>query len=480
MTVREQVLTGIKWTAGGKLGTQVISWAITLIVMRLLTPDDYGLLAMATVFIAFMLMLSEAGLGPALIQKQDLDEASLRSVFAIVIIANSGLLLLFNLLAPVIADFFNEDRLIPILRVLSLQFLLKIFDTLPIVQLYRHLRFKALSLISFSTTIAGSVLTLLMAFAQFGVWALVLGNLFAAILNVIAINIAAPIHLAPRFSLTGMRHLLSFGKNVTLSRILWFFYMQIDTIIVGKLLGREALGFYSISMQLATLPVQRISSIINQVAFPVFSRIQDDREQFRSFILKAIRLLSLVAFPVLWGISSVANEIVLLFLGEKWIDAILPLQLLALIMPFRMIGNFFPSVTNALGRPDISLGNTLYAVSIIPAALLIGATQWGLTGVVIAWVITSPVVIIYAVHRSLRIIELNLLCFFRSIVLAMSSAAGMYLAVWGVSALLAGNIDPWVKLSVMVAAGALAYIGLTLALNKHGYDEAIDLIRRQY
>lgn len=258
MTVREQVLTGLKWTVGGKLGAQIITWAITLIVMRLLTPDDYGLLAMASIFVAFMLMLSEAGLGPALIQKQDLDEASLRSVFAIVIIANIGLLLLFNLLVPIIADFFNEDRLIPILRVLSLQFLLKIFDTLPGVQLYRQLRFRSLSLINFSTTIAGSVLTLLMAFAQFGVWALVLGNLFAAILNVVAINIAAPVHLRPRFSLTGMRHLLSFGRNVTLSRLLWFFFTQADTTIIGKLLGKEALGFYSISMQLASLPVQNL------------------------------------------------------------------------------------------------------------------------------------------------------------------------------------------------------------------------------
>lgn len=480
MTVREQVLTGLKWTAGGKLGAQVITWAITLIVMRLLTPEDYGLLAMASVFVAFMLMLSEAGLGPALIQKQDLDETSLRSVFTIVIIANIGLLLLLNLLAPVIADFFKEDRLIPILRVLSLQFLLNIFSTLPVVQLYRQLRFKALSLISFSTTIVGSVMTLLMAFAQFGVWALILGNLFAAVLNVIVINIVGPIRLAPRLSLTGINHLLSFGKSVTLSRILWFFYMQIDTIIVGKLLGKEILGFYSISMQLATLPVQRVSSIINQVAFPVFSRIQDDREQFRSFILKAIRVLSLVAFPLLWGISSVANEIVLLFLGDKWSDAILPLQLLALIMPFRMIGNFFPSVTNALGRPDISLENTLYAVGVVPIALLIGAIQWGLTGVVIAWVITTPILTIYAVRRSLRIVTLNLFDFFQSIIPAMSSAAGMYLAVWGISALPVDNIAKWVHLSIMIATGALVYIGLTLIFNKRGYDEVINLVRRQY
>lgn len=114
-----------------------------------------------------------------------------------------------------------------------------------------------------------------------------------------------------------MRSLLAFGGNVTASRLLWFFFTQIDVIIVGKMLGKEMLGFYSVSMQLASMPVQRVSAIVNQVAFPVFSKIQHDHQQFRNVVLKAIRVLSLVAFPILWGISSVADELVLLVLGEN-------------------------------------------------------------------------------------------------------------------------------------------------------------------
>lgn len=478
-SAREQVLSGLKWTAGGKFGAQLITWAITLIVMRLLAPEDYGLLAMATVFVAFMSLLSEAGLGPALIQKSNLDDASVRSVFAIVIIANIGLLLLLNLLAPFIASFFDEERLILILRVLSLGFLLKIFSTLPSVQLYRQLRFKSLSLINFTTTIVGSVVTLLLAFIRPDVWALILGNLFASVLSAIAMNIVAPFYLRPRFSLTGMRDLLSFGKSITLARLLWFSFNQADAVIVGKLLGKEILGFYSVAMQLASLPVQRISSVINQVAFPVFSRIQDDSEQFRSFVLKASRLLSLAAFPVLWGISSVADEIVMLFLGQKWESAILPLQLLALMMPFRMLSNFFPSATDAAGHPEVALVNTYYAVCVIPAALLIGAVYWGLIGVVMAWVLTSPTLAIYAIHRSLRIMNLSLRHFFRSAMPAMSSAASMYLLVWITSSLLADSVDLWVKLMLMITTGALSYVGFSFLLNKQGCQEAIDLVRRR-
>ncbi|MCZ2395941.1 MAG: lipopolysaccharide biosynthesis protein [Chitinophagales bacterium] len=477
MTVREQILTGLKWTAGGRLGAQVITWAITLIVMRLLTPEDYGLLAMANVFFAFMLMLSEAGLGPALIQKKNLDNTSLRSVFAIIILTNASMLLLLNLSAPIIATFFNENRLIPILHVLSLQFLLNIFSTLPSSQLYRQLKFKSLSLINFSTTIIGSILTLLMAYAQLGVWALVLGNLLASMLNVIAINIISPSFLLPRFSLSGMRNLLSFGGNVTLSRLLWFFYAQADTAIVGKFLGKEILGFYSIAMQLASLPVQRVSAIINQVAFPVFSRIQDNQEQFCSFILKAARVLSLIAFPILWGIASIANEIILLFLGEKWQSAILPLQLLALMMPLRVLVHFLPSAVDALGRPDVTMRNSLYASIIMPIAFLIGC-HWGLDGVALSWVIAYPLVFFINIYRMLQVIGLQLSDFFYATMPAMGITIGMYLAVWATATLLTNNIDQWIKLPIMIVTGVLAYIGLTLLLNKRGYYEIIDLIRR--
>jgi teichuronic acid exporter len=476
MTIREQALSGLKWTAGGKLGAQIITWAITLIVIRLLSPEDYGLLAMATVFVAFMLMLAEAGLTPALVQKQELDETALRQVFAIVILVNLVLLGLLNLLAPAIASFFDDERLIPILRVLSLQFLIVTATTIPHVLLYRELKFKHLSLVELTASVAGSVLTLVLAFGSYGVWALVLGNLFTGLWKAIAFNLLVPSHLMPKFSLRGMRSFLSFGGNITLSRLLWFFYTQIDVIIVGKLLGKEMLGFYSVAMHLASMPVQRVSAIIGQVAFPVFSKIQNDLLQFRRFVLKAMRVLSLIAFPVLWGISSIANEMVLLFLGQKWHDAILPLQLLTLMMPLRMLGNFMPNATDALGRPDISLKNTLIATCVIPPMLLLGATQGGLVGVAVAWAVTSPILLIFAVRRSLRIMELKLYDFFHTIMPTVSSAAGMYLAVWIMSMLLGSDISLWVKLLTMIATGVAAYAGLTLILNKRGYQEVMNLI----
>ena len=232
MTIREQAISGLKWTAGGKLAAQAITWATTLIVIRLLHPEDYGLLAMATIFVAFTLMLSEAGLTPALIQKQHLDEIELRQIFAIIISINITLIIVINLVAPLIADFFDDDRLISIIRVLSVQFLLVITNTIPQAILYRDLKFKMISLIDLTSTLAGSLLTLVLAYMGYGVWALVLGSIFSGVWKMIAFNIFAPLRLLPIFSLHKMRSFLLFGGNITFSRMLWFFFTQIKHFIL--------------------------------------------------------------------------------------------------------------------------------------------------------------------------------------------------------------------------------------------------------
>lgn len=478
MTIREQAIAGIKWTAGGKLAAQAITWGITLIVMRLLHPEDYGLLAIASVFLAFMMMLSEAGLAPALVQKQELGNTALQQVFAIIIVINLVLLALLNLLAPVIADFFSDERLILILNVMSLQFLTVIAITIPQVLLYRELKFKYLSIIEFVAVIAGSLFTLVLATLDYGVWALIYGNLLTAVCKVVAFNTLTPVYLLPKFSLIGMRSFLTFGGNITLSRLLWFFFTQIDVIIVGKFLGKEILGYYSVAMHLASLPVQRISSIISQVAFPVFSKVQEDQPQFRNFVLKSIGILSLIAFPILWGISSIANEMVLLFLGEKWSHAILPLKLLALMMPFRMIANFLPSATDALGHPEIGVKNVLLAALVMPVSILIGV-QWGIIGVAIVWVTVYPIILFINYYRSLSVIGLKLKDLLYVIFPTLISSIGMYLMVWGMDLLLENHLNKLLELAIMIISGALVYYGLTIKFNSTGYREFIQLFKKK-
>jgi teichuronic acid exporter len=477
MDLKSKVMAGVGWVAGANFFGQIITWVITIVVMRLLSPADYGLLAMASVFVAFLAMMAAAGLGPAIVQAIAIDDAKLRQLLGLITAINVVLCLLLFSAAPLIAGFFNETRLIDIIRILSLQFVITGFAVIPESLLGRALRFKARALVDLASNLAGGITTLTLAWTGHGVWSLVAGAMVSVSGKTIGLNIASPYIRWPTFSLQGAKPLLAYGGNVTASRILWFFYSQADMFIAGKLLGKEALGFYSVAMHLASLPVQKISGVLNQVAFPAFSQIQRNPEMISRHVLKAIRMLCFFAFPVLWGISSVAPELVRLILGEKWEMAIPPLQILPAIMPFRMVSNFLPSAVDAVGRPDISVKNLFTASIVMPSAFLIGG-QWGIQGLCIAWVIAFPLVFLANLTRSLPAINIRVLPFLASMAWPALASGAMYGVVIAVGLLLPADASGWVRFLILVAAGGATYAGLALTTNRSGCNEMLQLVRR--
>lgn len=367
-----EIVRGLKWTTGSKLVSQLITWGVTIFVMRLLEPADYGLLAMAAVFLALLGMFTEIGLGPALVQQVETSLQKQKQAFGVILLMNFLLFVLLNVAASSIASFYAEPKLVSVIRVMSLQFLIIPFGVIPEVILQRRLDFKLRSLSDLGSTVIGSLVTLSLALSGFGVWSLVIGNLVGFLFRVIFFNLAAPFVVLPSFSLQGMREILVFGGNVTGSKFLWFIYTQADAVIVGRVLGSDLLGIYSVALHLASLPVQRVSAILNQVTFPAFSRFQLEREMIANQVLKAIGLIAIVAFPVLWGMSAVAPELIPLLLGEKWSLAIFPMQALAIVMPFRAIVGFIPSITDAIGRPDIGFSNAKLGCIVMPLAFFVG------------------------------------------------------------------------------------------------------------
>lgn len=469
-------MRGLKWTAGAKFAGQLITWGITIFVMRLLAPSDYGLLAMATVLMALLGMFAEAGLGPALIQQAEVSEKKLSQALGIILLVNLTLFGLLNLLAPLVARFYAEDRLVDVVRVLSIQFLLSPLSVIPDVLLQRQLEFKRRSLIELGSAVLSSVATLLMALSGLGIWALVCGNLAGMAARVIAVNLAAPFRVFPSFSMSGMRQVLSFGGQVTASRFLWFFYTQADTVIVGRVLGEHVLGMYSVAMHLATLPVQRVSAILNQVVFPAVSRFQHEKEVIATQLLQAFRLIGFIAFPVLWGMSSVAPELVATLLGPGWSEASLPLQVLTLVMPFRAIAGFLPTVTDAVGRPDIGLQNVILGCLIMPIAFYSGS-HWGMVGVSLAWVCAYPFVLFINLKRMLAVVGLSVEALARKLALPLGCAVGMYATVWLMRVLFQKIISQPLLLLTEIAAGAAAYLVLTLLFNRGMLSEIKLMLR---
>ena len=476
MDLRQKVILGLRWSAGARFLSQLLTWTITIIVMRLLTPEDYGLMAMAGIFVGYLAMLNELGLGAAVIQTHDLDETSLRAVFAFLLIISFSLFLFLFLVAPFIAAFFNEQRVVPIIRVLSTQFIVTSFAIIPQSLLQREMYFKKTSIVDFASAMAGSVTTLMLALNGWGVWSLVWGTMAINVCRTAGLNFFSPYLRVPRLSFKGMGQILSFGGYVTINRTLWFFFTQVDILIVGKLLGKELLGVYSVAMNLASLPMEKVSGLINQVAFSAFSRIQTDHQKVGSYFLKEVRVMSFFAFPVLWGISSIAPELVASLLGDKWHLSTVPLQLLCVVIPIRMIANLMNPAVMAIGRPDISFFNILSASVAIPIGIMIGV-HWGLLGVCLAWVIVFPLVFLYNLSRVVTVLRIRLLDVLSTMARPALAASTMYASIMAFKMLFGTNVESIVNLVLLIIGGAMVYGGMVITFHRHGCREVLGLIR---
>ncbi len=476
MNFRAQVLTGLRWTTGAKLVGQLFNWTITIIVIRLLVPEDYGLMAMAMAVIALLNLVNEMGMGAAIIQRRTLETEMLRRVLGLVILVNLALFAALYLAAPMLAAFFAEPRLIEVVQILSVQFVLIGISVIPQSLLEKRMAFKERSLVELIATTGGSLATLWFALVDMGVWALVYGNLVRAGIRALGLNLASPFLHLPNFNLAGIGKLASFGGLVTVERVLWYLYTEADVFIIGRLLGSELLGVYAVARHLASLPSQKLNSVITQVSLPAFAAIQDERERFAAYLVKATRVLSMVAFPLFFGIAAVAPELVRVFLGGQWEAAIVPMQIIALAMPLRMVGANIPTAVKAAGRPDINVMNLSIACVIVPGGFLIGA-NWGLLGVSMAWLIAYPVAFGIGVARARRATGVSLRSFAAANVRAAAISVLMYAAVVAGRALIPDDATPLIVLTALTTIGVSAYTALSAIFNREDAKEVFALAR---
>jgi len=459
MGLKASVLSGLKWTAGGKIITQLINWALTIIVVRLLQPDDYGLLAMAAVFTSLCLLLNEMGLGAAIIQAKRITENLLRQAFGLILLINILFLIAFLAFAPLISRIFDEPRLIDIVRVFAFQFPIMAFFVIPNSWLTRDMKFRSISVVALIAELSNGVCTFILAWRGYGVWSLVIGSLIRVLVQCIGINMVRPFLKLPSFKFKGFADTAKFGGLISLQRILWYFYSQADVFIIGRILGSTALGYYSIAMHIASLPLQKVGSIINQVGLPAYSKIQSDPELIAHYVLKMSRVMGLIGFPIFFGISSISPELVLIFLGEKWLLSILPLQLLSLIVPLRLLNtSLFPAI-NGVGRPDVNVKTLLAACVVMPLAFFMGV-KWNLTGVSLAWIIGYSLWFIYMLKNVLPVFGLKMIRFSRAISASAMLAGIMCIAIYFIRILMNKlQLGSVYILIILIATGIIIYCG---------------------
>jgi len=459
-----QVRTAVIWRSGSQVLTQIVSWASTLIVIRLLAPEDYGLFAMAQVMLVLLSTMNGWGLASALIRETEVTEERLRQTLGMLILLNFGLALVQFLAAPLVALWFEQPEVADLLRVQSLLYLAVPFCALPHAILSRKMDFRRPAQVRLAAALTGAATALTGALSGWGVWTLVAAPMVMLLTEAIGMTWAARAPVRPSFRFTGAGHIAGFGGVMTATQLFWFVQSQADVMIAGRVLDTHTLGVYTTGLFLAQLLAAKFVPPINEVAYAAYSRQQGTGPQGMGPepLLATIRLVMLVALPAYAGLAVVAPVLVPVLLGEKWIEIVPLLPILAMAMAMLTLQILFSPATNARGFPGIALKVTMLGSVVMPAGFLIGS-QWGVTGFAWGWVGGMATLTAATILLSRRALGLQLGGLMRAIapplVAALAMAAGVALALrWLPPAIDLLALGIAVSLGVALYGGALHLI----------------------
>ncbi len=473
---RSKVRQGFFWLSIGTFVGQFISWVSTLFVIRLLLPSDYGLMAMASSVIVLLAPFSELGIGASIVQAKQITEKDIRQICGFVIASSLLGWLVCHTAAPLVAHFYKEHNLVLILRVINVNFLLIAFYIVPEALFIREMNYKSKTTIDVSAQIGAALLTLILALFGMGIWALVFGTIALHTIKALAFNMARSVKLRPLFHFRGSEKFIAYGVTLTGSRLLYSLYNLSDTIIVGRFLGNYLLGIYSVALNLASIPAEKVLPLINQISFTSYSRIQDDRERIRRNLLRTTRVIAFSGFPVFWGMAAVAYEAIPLILGPKWANSVVPFQLLCIILPFKSLNPILGSTLNAIGEARVVLMNNVLTGIVMIIAFLIGVKD-GIIGVCLAWVIAYPVVFLITGLQNLRKLELPVTLYLSEIKFPVFASIIMLLLIFLLKRMLV-TMMPFYSLIIVISFGMACYLSMALILKKDEFLEMKRLLQR--
>lgn len=461
--LRKQVVSGLRWTAFTRSVTQLFTWSATLLVMRFLTPTDYGLVAMATIVSSYLMLLGEMGLSVALIQRPDLDLTTKRSVFGFLLLSGLVLFVTAALLTPLASRYFAEPQLMPLILIVAVQFLLIPFTVIPQANLSTEMRFAALGTTALISGIVSALATLCLAYFGFGAYALVAGSVILLLSKAIMLNVLAPFLHWPLLNVHAISSFATFSRSVLIQRTIWYWHTEVDTIIVGSFFGAASLGLYSVAKQLATMLFERFAEIMSTVATPAYSSVQKDLPKVRDMFIKTLRLSTMVAFPTFWGLALAAPEVVGLVLGNKWLAAVPLLQLLCISMPVQTLGSLSQTMLTAIGRQDVSLRCVMWSAGLVSCALLAGS-YWGAVGIAAGWAIGYPIAFALNSIRVSNALGISVERYLRPLAKPLVCAALMVVVTSAITMIAPLGESRVFRLSVVTITGAVVFIGITLTI----------------
>jgi O-antigen/teichoic acid export membrane protein len=479
--LRTRVLSGLGWSAASQMLGQALQFGITVVLAHLLRPKEYGLLAMVLVLTEFAAVFSDLSLGASIIQKQDVSARHLNSVFWLNIGVGGLFTLLFCLAAPLVALFYGEPSLRLLTMAVAINFPLTSLNVVQIALLDKSLNFRTRFWVNtISISVAGAV-ALSLALAGAGVWSLVAQSLVTSLVGTAVIWRLSAWRPSRSFDLSAVKELMQFSKHLVGFGVVNYWGRNIDKLVIGRVAGSAALGIYGLASRLMQLPLTNVTNITSSVMFPALSTMQEDVSAMKRLYLRGNRMIALLTFPMMIGLSVLAEPIIVTAYGDQWRDAIAVVRILCFAGMFQSVYNTASWLLLSFGRTDTLFRLGLYATFIRVAGIAIGI-HWGLIGAAWAYFLGGFLVWYLNGVALAKLVQLRFTEILGNLIGPFACAAFMGILLWLSDRWLLSSQIPWMhlamtRLAILSAAGALIYLLLIWRLRLRAWQDLRDILR---
>lgn len=474
--LQQSAVSGFKWSSTSQIGKQGLQLLTIVILARLLKPADFGLVNMATIVTGFGTLFKDLGTSAVVIQRKNISEELLSSIYWINVSFGLVVTVTIYLFSPLVADFFQEARVEPLLQALSITFFISGLSILQQAFLERELAFRKLAMVEILSAVVGSFIGIFAALLGFGPWSLVFQTL--AIASVTTVSLWTVSSWRPKrfFHWKEVKAVSSYSLNLTGFNIFNYCVRNTDYLLIGKFLGAKDLGYYTLAYQIMLYPVQSISSVIGRVMFPFYATIQDDIARFHNVYLKVAGAIALVTFPMMFGLLALVEPFVLTVFGFQWRPVVLLLTILVPVGIIQSVGTTVGAIYQAKGRTDWMFRWGIAAGMISISAFLIGL-HWGIVGVAAAYTIASSVLAYPNFVIPFRLIDLSMGELYDALCRPFTASLVMLAGILALRFILPADVSRAWVLCLSVPAGSIIYLSATWYMNREQVLELFGVVR---
>lgn len=474
-SLKKKTVKGVAWTSLNKVLDLGFGFVIGVILARLLSPSDYGLLAMIAVFSAIAFTFLDSGFGNALIRKPDLNEDDNTTAFFFNLVAGVVLFGVIWFIAPWVSAFYDKPILTPLLRAEGSLLIVASFKIVQNTQLTRALNFKAKMIIRVVSSVSGGVIGIIAAYCGLGVWALVAMHIADALISLVLLWIISPWRPRGKWSKKSFNYLWGYGSKLLASGLLDTVYSNIYPIVIGKFYSAADLGQYSRAKGYADMPSQSLTGVIQQVTFPVLSQIQDDHQRLGNNYRRMLRFSVFIIFPLMIGLAVLAHPLVVSLVTDKWAQCVPYLQIICFASMWYPVHAINLSLLQVKGRSDLFLRLEIIKKALITVVVFI-CVPFGIMGICYGAVFTSLACLAINTYYTGKLINVGfvrqMLDMTPTLLASLAMGAAVYFSVMPFD-------SDWVKLAVGIPLGMVLYLGIAKVFRMPELQEALDILHRR-